>query len=187
MDPLALYTVSRRGRTREVKVLSIAEDSTAIVQLDGDTFEVAFPEDLALNDPTSIRVGSRRYRLMVTKNSGAMAFRVKVDGKPFVLELKTEAKELSPRGRRAAVPAPTPQRERVVTPQKGAIVAMMPGKVVLVKVKPGDRVTPGDPLCVLEAMKMENEVVAPKRGTITEVKVEAGAPVAKGDVLVIIE
>jgi acetyl-CoA/propionyl-CoA carboxylase biotin carboxyl carrier protein len=54
-------------------------------------------------------------------------------------------------------------------------------------VQPGDKVGLGDPLCVLEAMKMENEVVAPKGGTIAEVRVVPGSTVDKGAVLFLIE
>ena len=186
MDPLALYVVSHRGRSREVKVLSIIKN-TAMVQLDGDTLEVAFPADFALDDPTSLRVGSQRYRVTVRQSSDAMTLTVEVDGKPFIVQLGAEPKKRTLRSRWTAAAASPPQREHVATSQKGAVAAVMPGKVVLVKVQPGDRVKAGDPLCVLEAMKMETEVVAPKGGTVTEVKVEPGAPVAKGAVLVVVE
>ncbi|MCK4634197.1 hypothetical protein KAT42_05125 [Candidatus Bathyarchaeota archaeon] len=62
----------------------------------------------------------------------------------------------------------------------------MPGKIVLLKVKSGDRVEVGDPLCILEAMKMENEVIAPVGGVVVDVKVDQGSSVDKGDVLVVI-
>lgn len=57
----------------------------------------------------------------------------------------------------------------------------------MIKVKSGDRVKAGDPICVLEAMKMENEIVAPIDGTISMVKVGKGSFVNKGDTLVLIE
>ena len=63
----------------------------------------------------------------------------------------------------------------------------MPGKVVLLRVKKGDKVKVGDALCVLEAMKMENEIIAPRNGTIIQVMVEQGSIVDKGDGLVVIE
>ncbi len=62
----------------------------------------------------------------------------------------------------------------------------MPGLVVRVEVEPGQQVTAGAPLVVLEAMKMENQLAAPAAGTVTEVRVRPGATVEKGAVLVVI-
>lgn len=67
------------------------------------------------------------------------------------------------------------------------IQAMMPGKVVAVKVKEGDEVKEGQSCVVLEAMKMENELSSPRDGIIKEVKVDAGASVESGTVLVTLE
>lgn len=69
----------------------------------------------------------------------------------------------------------------------GTITAPMQGTIVKVLVAPGDTVTVGQGLVVLEAMKMENNIAADKAGTVTEVRVEAGAAVGGGDVLVVIE
>jgi biotin carboxyl carrier protein len=68
-----------------------------------------------------------------------------------------------------------------------SIVAPMPGRVVRVLVAAGDAVEARQPLVVIEAMKMENELRSPKAGRVTEVKVSAGAPVEAGRVLVIVE
>jgi biotin carboxyl carrier protein len=67
------------------------------------------------------------------------------------------------------------------------IVAPMPGRIVRVLVKVGDTVELRQPVVVIEAMKMENELRAPKAGTIKEVAVEPGAPVEAGRLLVVIE
>jgi len=66
------------------------------------------------------------------------------------------------------------------------LVAPLPGRIVHVAVKPGDRIEKGDTLLVIEAMKMENEFKAGTSGTVAEVRVEAGQPVNGGDVLVVI-
>ena len=68
----------------------------------------------------------------------------------------------------------------------GSIVAPMQGTIVKVDVAVGDEVTAGQVMCVLEAMKMENNVAADVAGTIAEVKVEAGQAVGAGDVVVVI-
>ena len=71
-------------------------------------------------------------------------------------------------------------------PPAGAanVTAPMPGNIVSVKVNVGDTVKSGDVLCVLEAMKMENEIMAPKDGKVVAVSVSQGSTVSTGDVLV---
>ena len=82
----------------------------------------------------------------------------------------------------AAAPAPA----AAAAPPAGAtnVTAPMPGNIVSVKVKVGDSVNAGDVLCVLEAMKMENEIMAPQAGKVVAVSTSAGSAVATGDVLV---
>jgi biotin carboxyl carrier protein len=67
------------------------------------------------------------------------------------------------------------------------ITAPMPGKIVKVLVKPGDRVEPRQGLIVVEAMKMENELRARAAGTIAEVRVTEGASVEAGAILIVVE
>jgi len=67
------------------------------------------------------------------------------------------------------------------------ISADIPGLVFEVKVKVGQVVHQGDPVIVVEAMKMQNELVAAVAGTVTEIPVDAGQAVNPGDVLVVIE
>ncbi|MFZ4668571.1 MAG: acetyl-CoA carboxylase biotin carboxylase subunit [Microthrixaceae bacterium] len=69
----------------------------------------------------------------------------------------------------------------------GKIAVPMQGTIVKVLVEPGQTVAAGDPVVVLEAMKMENNVAADIAGTVTEVKAEAGQSVAAGEIVVVIE
>jgi biotin carboxyl carrier protein len=68
-----------------------------------------------------------------------------------------------------------------------SIIAPMPGRVVRVLVAPGDHVEVRQPVAVVEAMKMENELRSPKAGRVKDVTVTAGSSVEAGRVLVIIE
>jgi biotin carboxyl carrier protein len=63
----------------------------------------------------------------------------------------------------------------------------MTGKILSVKVKKGDQVKKGETLCILEAMKMENEITTSKAGTVREVYVFEGSSVSEGDTLFIID
>jgi biotin carboxyl carrier protein len=65
--------------------------------------------------------------------------------------------------------------------------APMPGLVVRVACRPGDAVTPGQPLVVLQAMKMENELSLPTGGTVASVAVSDGQTVDQGQVLLVVE
>ena len=67
------------------------------------------------------------------------------------------------------------------------ITAPMPGKVVRLLVAPGDQVEARQALVVVEAMKMENELIAPRAGQVMDVRVDEGMSVETGKVLVVIE
>jgi biotin carboxyl carrier protein len=68
----------------------------------------------------------------------------------------------------------------------GSLLAPMPGSVLRVLAEAGAEVTAGQPLIVLEAMKMEHTIAAPRTGTLTELPVRAGAQVDTGQVLAVV-
>ena len=82
----------------------------------------------------------------------------------------------------AAAPAAAP----AVTGAGDAVNAPMPGTILKVNVQNGQAVKEGDVLVVLEAMKMENEILAPKNGTVTQVLVSKGSTVDTGAPMVVI-
>ena len=84
-----------------------------------------------------------------------------------------------------AVPA-APAAPAAVTGAGEAVNAPMPGTILKVNVTQGQAVKEGDVLCILEAMKMENDIIAPKSGTVTQVVTAKGASVSSGDPLVVI-
>ena len=86
----------------------------------------------------------------------------------------------------AAAPAAAAPAAPVVTGSGEMVAAPMPGTILKVNVTQGQAVKEGDILCVLEAMKMENDIVAPKSGTVTQVVTSKGASVSSGDPLVVI-
>lgn len=75
-------------------------------------------------------------------------------------------------------------RKPYAPPNIRQVTAFIPGLILEVRVRPGQKVTRGQPLLVLEAMKMRNDVVAPLDGTVKSLEVEKGQVVAKGQILV---
>ena len=88
----------------------------------------------------------------------------------------------------AAAPAAAPAAPAapVVTGAGDPVNAPMPGNILKVNVTAGQAVKAGEVLCILEAMKMENEIMAPKDGTVTQVLVSKGSTVDTGAPLVVI-
>ncbi len=95
----------------------------------------------------------------------------------------------------AAAPAAAPKAAPAAAPKAAApaasgaagavkVNAPMPGKILAVKTQVGAAVKKGDVILVLEAMKMENEIVAPQDGTVASVNVSVGASVESGEVMV---
>ena len=86
----------------------------------------------------------------------------------------------------AAAPVAAAPAAPAVTGAGEAVNAPMPGTILKVNVTQGQAVKEGDVLCVLEAMKMENEIMAPKSGTVTQVLVSKSSTVDTGAPLVVI-
>ena len=83
-------------------------------------------------------------------------------------------------------PAPAPKVAARLPLVQPPFPAPMPGKVLEIKVKAGDAVKSGDVLMILEAMKMQNEIMAPADGTVSDVRVSAGQTVSTGDVMIVL-
>lgn len=129
-------------------------------------------------------------------------FRVRVNGKEYEVEVEEMEASCSngpavatpPRPTPAAQPAPTaakapPRPAAPAAPVAGGaeiVSAPMPGTILEVKVQAGERIAKGQILMILEAMKMENEILAPHDCTIAEVRAVKGASVNAGDPLVVL-
>ena len=85
-----------------------------------------------------------------------------------------------------AVPAAAPAPAAAAPVAGDAVTAPMPGNILKVNVTPGQAVKEGDVLVVLEAMKMENEILAPKACTVKQVLVSKGSTVDTGATLVVL-
>lgn len=129
----------------------------------------------------SIKVNGNQYEVEVEEVRGGSA------APQPVQETKAPAAApapVAPSAPKAAAPAPAPKADTAVPSGAKTITAPMPGTILGVNVNTGDTVKRGQVLLILEAMKMENEIVAPNDGKITSVNVSKGASVNAGDVLV---
>lgn len=125
-------------------------------------------------------------------------FKISIDGKEYLVEMEeiggvpqsiVPTPHLQAYSPVVAPPQPSaepyPQAE-VAQADSNAMTAPMPGKILKVLVNLGDKVSENQPLMILEAMKMENEVVAASTGQVVGVHISAGQVVNAGDPLITI-
>ena len=119
-------------------------------------------------------------------------FTVEVNGKRFAVELEERGPPAAA-GARSSGPPPSQDRddgdsrEEAPTGDGESVTAEMQGTVLSVAVEEGDEVAAGDVVVVLEAMKMENDIVASRGGTVSHVAVAEGESVDMGNTLVVLE
>jgi acetyl-CoA/propionyl-CoA carboxylase biotin carboxyl carrier protein len=117
---------------------------------------------------------------------------VEVNGKRFAVSMYVPESQLAPVASGSAPTKARPKRGGAgggggAVAGSGKIAVPMQGTIVKVLVEAGQTVAKGDPVVVLEAMKMENNVASDVDGTVTEVKAEPGQSVTAGEVVVVIE
>ncbi len=120
----------------------------------------------------NITVNGTTYEVVVEEVGGAATAQAPVFTAPASAPAPTAAPAAAPKA--AAAPA---------TAGASKVSAPMPGTILDVKVSVGQSVKKGDVICVLEAMKMENDIPAPCDGVVASVNVQKGASVAANDVI----
>ncbi len=150
------------------------EGADTQVQVDGGELTPVNYHPVLNGKAISIRFGGKLHLVHLTGVDGNGKVQATIAGRPVVLSVMDElkAQALESLGGGAA---------------SGTIAADIPGLVVEIKVTEGQQVKLGDPVVVVEAMKMQNELTAAVSGTVTAIPVKAGDPVNPGDALVIIE
>ena len=136
------------------------------------------------------------YEVEIQEVEGTLA-KVTVNGVDFDVELKQpislgkqtpKPAAVKPQAAKVTGEAPAPKKEETVV-QAGdgtPVVSPLPGTITSIPVKVGDAVAVGDTVCVLEAMKMQNNIEAENAGTVTSIMVNVNDSVKEGTVLVTI-
>jgi biotin carboxyl carrier protein len=150
----------------------------------------------------SLTLDDATYKIVVDGNSflvngqpfvvGFDADQVLVDGTPYDVKLEDDKAVVSGIAYGLSVVGleeerAGPKAAAAVAASEGAVTAIMPGKIIRVQVAEGDAVEEGDVICILEAMKMENEMKAPMAGVVKVVYAQPGQDVETGAVLAEIE
>jgi biotin carboxyl carrier protein len=163
--------VTLTGRDAEVELRR--EGDGVVLEMDGRTLAADFRR-LPDGEVYSLLIDGRSHQVRVSPAGPGLE--VTIQGATLPVEVRHPLERL--------LQTSTPAASR------GAgetIAAPMPGLVVAVRVKPGEKVMPGQPVAVVEAMKMQNELGARHGGVVSEVLVTEGASVNAGQPLVRLE
>jgi propionyl-CoA carboxylase alpha chain len=141
-----------------------------------------------------VRSDGRRHRIDTQWRPGQPMVHAVVDGRPVSVRItqRPDGLDLRLRGTSARVWVMRPRTAEMLArlPEKQAadtsrlVISPMPGLVVSVEVQPGQEVKSGEPVMVVEAMKMRNIIRAERDGRIARVNVAAGASVAADEILI---
>jgi len=144
-------------------------------------------------DGFRVTVGKNTYFLKLKKGAEPNEIVAEVSDKPLsvtLLQANSQRVEISLNGehfsfqRPAAAVVPSQSEAPVTSVQKGVVVAPMPGRVIGTLVKVGEKVRIGDPLVIIESMKMEIAVRSDRDGEVAEALVSDGATVKRGQALI---
>ncbi len=138
-----------------------------------------------------LRIGETEYTAEVKELTPDQA-RIVINGTEYKVDLiniarpaVAETEIVRPQPSAAStIPAKATSSRPNPASRGGAVRSPLPGMILEVKVKEGAAVNAGDPLLIMEAMKMENVVPAPHNGTVKKILVSNGDNVAEGDVLI---
>jgi biotin carboxyl carrier protein len=158
------------------------------------TLTLASVEYPVIAEGDTITVNGRPFAVEITDNGtilvDGIAYDVALEDEMATVGKESYSMQVTGLAMTAAVPSVGPSvvaAAPVTEAGAGAVLAIMPGKIIRVMVEVGQQVEEGESICVLEAMKMENELNARQGGAVRAVHVKPGDDVEKDQVLVEIE
>lgn len=156
----------------EFKVEILEDGPIKKVSVNGKIYEVDY--NVGGDSIYSIILNNRSHGVQIS-SIGDSRYEVKNRGDLFQISVIDELKKMRL------------SRTESITVGRQVIAAQMPGVILKVYVKPGQEVKAGDPLCVLVAMKMENEIRSPIDGEVKEVYIGEGDKMAVNDKMMVVE
>ncbi len=179
---MKIYEVFVNKRAHTVKVLG-KQGPSFVVEVNGKSVEVKV-SNIGCGR-LSLEIKGGKFQAELSKPSVGVV-QVKIGGKTFDVQFPKVAFTHETLGFGVLSAAIARKTIPSLPAPKDAVTAPMAGRIMALKVSVGQRVSKGECICILEAMKMANEVVAPKDGVVREVLVSEGAIVNQGDVLAVI-
>lgn len=181
------YETTVGGKSLKVELTRKSPDSF-VSKVDGKLRDIKLQKTRRPPDKAFVmEIDGKRYRIESPRAEHGKNVTVSVDGVMFEVNVKIARKgqELLPFESVSRTVAKDIAVSRKIAAE-GAVIAPMTGKLVEVKVKTGEQVKAGQVLCVIEAMKMENEICATKAGTVQNLVAAEGTPVNEGDTILVI-
>ena len=126
-----------------------------------------------------VTINDKNYEVEVEKGEARLVKTSETATVPVVAAAVQTAAPAAPAATAAVAPAATAAGEKVSAP--------MPGTILQIKKNGGEPVRKGEIIMILEAMKMENEIIAPRDGVIAQITVAKGSTVSTGDVLAVLQ
>ncbi len=167
-----MESLNVHGRKHKVGLVKREADSE-VISVDGKDVRVEILGEFPRDPPVLlVKAGGRLIRISVIETENQGQYSVQVNNRQLLVHVEEGA------GQRASSGI-----------QEGPILitAPMGGRISSIRARVGTTAEEGEPLLVLEAMKMENEIAAPRRGIVKEVYVQQGSLTKPGDRLVLIE
>lgn len=166
-------------------------------------FELSSPEaDFKLEATrgegvVAVRLGAKSFKVSLGRTSGVHGYTAKIGDRTIRFEveqitersivIKMEGERIEFRRTPSTVEIQRKKSETKPETEKESLVSPMPGKVVSIRVKEGQPVRVGDPLVILESMKMESVLRSDRDATVKEVLVPEGRAVKRGQALLLFE
>jgi len=191
VDALTKYTVTVEDKQYTIDLTKTENRESFLVKINDKPYNLELKDFFKYDTPVRVKLNEETFTIEIGKKEKPSSFEVKIKEIPVNAEVKTQQTNAysqpvtTPIMSTPTVKAAKPRGSEIST--EGTVTAPMAGKITAIKIGKGQPVKAGTVVCILEAMKMENEMVAPTNGVVKEIFVSVGKGVNKGDPMFQIE